>query len=95
MSLVNVAYNPVFTWANPNLDSLEEQALIPMLGENPVELGMKGREQQFLTAARRDPVYQRLFPKSFPDDADPFTLPNVVKAIATFERSIVSHALAL
>src|SRR5579864_6274368 len=42
MSLVNVAYNPVFTWANAKLDSLEEQALIPMLGDNPVELGLKG-----------------------------------------------------
>jgi cytochrome c peroxidase len=27
MSLVNVAYVPLLTWANPALDSLEEQAL--------------------------------------------------------------------
>ena len=26
MSLVNVAYAPLLTWANPTLDSLEEQA---------------------------------------------------------------------
>src|ERR1022692_3685568 len=38
MSLVNVAYAPLLTWANPTLDSLEEQALIPMLGEEPIEL---------------------------------------------------------
>ena len=31
-----------------------------------------------------------MFPRRFPEDADPFNLPNVVKAIATFERSIVS-----
>src|SRR5580658_5090788 len=39
MSLVNVAYEASLTWANPTLDSLEEQALIPILGENPIELG--------------------------------------------------------
>ena len=42
MSLVNVAYAPSLTWANPALDSLEDQALIPMLGEEPIELGLEG-----------------------------------------------------
>ena len=41
MSLVNVAYVPLLTWANPTLSSLEEQALVPMLGEEPIELGLK------------------------------------------------------
>jgi cytochrome c peroxidase len=90
MSLVNVAYNPVFTWANEKLESLEEQALIPMLGDHPVELGLKGLETDFLNMLKRNPVYQRLFPPAFPEEPDPYTLGNVVKAIATFERSIVS-----
>src|SRR5512135_2170035 len=33
MSLANVAYSPVLTWANPLLDRLETQALIPLFGE--------------------------------------------------------------
>ncbi len=41
MSLVNVAYAASLTGANPTLDSLEEQALIPMLGEKPIELGLR------------------------------------------------------
>jgi cytochrome c peroxidase len=90
MSLVNVAYSASLTWANPMLDSLEEQALVPMLGEFPVELGLKGREQSFLDAIGLDPVYRRLFPRVFAGEPNPFTLPNVVKAIAAFERSIVS-----
>ena len=90
MSLVNVAYAPVLTWANPSVRSLEEQALVPMLGEDPVELGLKGREQQFLSVLRDDPFYQALFPKAFPGESDPYTLANVTKAIATFERTIVS-----
>jgi cytochrome c peroxidase len=90
MSLVNVAYNPVFTWANSSLNSLEQQALVPMLGDDPVELGLKGREQSYLDAVRRDPIYQKLFPRAFPDSSDPFTLSTVTKSIAAFERSIVS-----
>jgi cytochrome c peroxidase len=90
MSLVNVAYVPFLTWANPTITSLEQQALIPILGEDPIELGLKGHEQQFLEAVRRDPIYPTRFPKAFPGVADPYTLPNVVKAIAAFERTIIS-----
>src|SRR5215469_7885763 len=90
MSLVNVAYVPYLTWANPNLTSLEDQALIPMLGEDPVELGLKGREQSYLDIVRNDPIYRRLFPPAFPNDSDPYTLTGVTRAIATFERTIIS-----
>jgi cytochrome c peroxidase len=90
MSLVNVAYAPLLTWANPALDSLEEQAMTPMLGEDPIELGLKGHEQEFLASLRNDPVYQRLFPAAFPGPGDVVTLQNVTRAIAAFERTIIS-----
>jgi cytochrome c peroxidase len=90
MSLVNVAYAPFLTWANPRMTSLEEQALTPMLGENPIELGLKGHEQEFLRSVRGDPVYQRLSPLAFPGETNLYTLPNVTKAIAAFERTIIS-----
>lgn len=90
MSLVNVAYAPSLTWENPKLDSIEEQALIPMLGENPVELGLKGREQAYLDALKREPVYQHLFPQVFGGEGEPFTVKNVARAIGAFERTIIS-----
>jgi hypothetical protein len=90
MSLVNVAYAAYLTWANPALTSLEEQALTPMLGEDPVELGMKGHESEFLQSIGAEPVYQRLFPQAFPEETDLYTLRNVTKAIAAFERTIIS-----
>ena len=90
MSLVNVAYVGRLTWANPTLDSLEEQALTPMLGEDPIELGLKGHEQEFLSAVKHEPLYQRLFPEAFPESGDLYTLQNVTKAIAAFERTIIS-----
>lgn len=90
MSLVNVAYAPSLTWANPALDSLEEQALTPMLGVNPVELGLSGHEREFLDRVREDPVYRRLFPPAFPGQGDLYTLQTVTKALAAFERTIIS-----
>ncbi len=90
MSLVNVAYVPFLTWANPKVTSLEEQALIPMLGDAPIELGMKGREREFLDTLRGDPSYERLFRQAFPGESTGYTLDQVTKAIAAFERSIVS-----
>src|SRR5580658_2415793 len=90
MSLVNVAYVPFLTWANPTITSLEEQALVPMLSEEPIELGLKRHEQEFLDAVRRDLVYQKLFPQAFPGTSDFYTISNVTKAIAAFERTIIS-----
>jgi cytochrome c peroxidase len=90
MSLANVGYNPSLTWDDPDLRRLEDQALIPMFGTEPVELGLKGGEKRFLSELRRDKVYQRLFPTSFPGDNEPYTIGNVTKALAAFERTIIS-----
>lgn len=90
MSLVNVAYVPRLTWANPALTSLEDQALVPILGDAPVELGLKGRERRFLKMLQNDSLYQALFAEAFPGSNNPYTLGNVTKAIAAFQRTIVS-----
>jgi cytochrome c peroxidase len=93
MSLVNVAYATSLTWENPflnSLTSLEEQALGPMLNDEPVELGLKGHEPEFLDKLRQEPVYRRLFPLAFPGETELFTLTNVTKALAAFERTIIS-----
>jgi cytochrome c peroxidase len=88
MSLVNVAYSPVLTWSNPQMKDLERQALVPMFGDHPVELGL--REGDFLSTLRSDAGYRDLFGRAFPEPAERFTIANVAKAIACFERSIVS-----
>jgi cytochrome c peroxidase len=91
MSLVNVAYNSQHGWASTLHPELEEQMLIPLFGEEPVELGLAGRDREVFERLRAEPRYQRLFPLAFPADADPFTLRNLVRAIAAFERVILSY----
>lgn len=61
-----------------------------MLGEAPIELGMQGREREFLRTLRQDPIYEPLFRQAFPRESTWYTLDQVTKAIAQFERSIVS-----
>jgi cytochrome c peroxidase len=90
MSLVNVAYSAVLTWSNPRMKELEQQALVPMFGVHPVELGLREDDDRFLSVMRSDRKYHELFPRAFPEQADPFTVANLVKAIASFERSIIS-----
>ncbi len=90
MGLTNVAYQRTLGWADPATLSLETQALIPQLGETPVELGLKGREAELITRLRAEPVYQTFFPKAFPGVPDPFTLANVNRAIAAFQRTLLS-----
>jgi cytochrome c peroxidase len=89
MSLVNVAWSASLTWSNPRMRSLEKQALVPMFGDHPVELGLREGDR-FLPALRADSKYRVLFEHAFPADRDPFTIANVTKAIACFERSIIS-----
>jgi cytochrome c peroxidase len=90
MSLVNVAYVSRLTWANNLLDSLEEQALTPLFGEVPVEMGMAGREASIASMLRSDARYRELFPRAFPGNADPYSVLGVVRAIGAFVRTIVS-----
>lgn len=90
MSLVNVAWSATLTWSNPEMKSLEKQALVPMFGVHPVELGLR-QGDGFLPMLRSDPKYRVLFEHAFPEgSADRFTIANVTKALASFERSIIS-----
>ena len=95
MSLANVAYLPVLTWANPQLTSLEVQALIPLFGEHPVEMGMAGKEKDLFARLQAESVYRRLFARAFPEEARRgldvlYSLGTVTKAIASFQRSLLS-----
>jgi cytochrome c peroxidase len=60
-----------------------------MFGDRPIELGLR-RGGGFPGAVKADPRYRELFARAFPGDADPYTIDNLVRAIACFERSIVS-----
>jgi cytochrome c peroxidase len=90
MSLVNVVRSRAFNWSDPTVHSLEAQALKPMFGTSPIELGLAAVKADFVKLLRSDPVYRPLFPRAFPGQPDPYTIDNVARALAAFERTIDS-----
>ncbi|HBY62855.1 MAG TPA: cytochrome-c peroxidase [Solibacterales bacterium] len=68
---------------------VEEQAKGPVL--NPVEMAMPG-ENVAISRLKAIASYRRLFQEAFPGEADPVTFDNMAKAIAAFERGLVTPA---
>ena len=89
MSLTNVAYASRLTWASSLLDRLEDQALLPMFGDAPIELGLPD-EATIVTRLQQDPRYTKLFAQAFPHDRQPISVKNLTRAIAAFERTLIS-----
>lgn len=90
-SLGNVAYNTTLTWANPAMTSMERQMEVPMFGEHPVELGLNdGNKNTVLQRFKDDADYQQLFKQAFPEQADNISFANIIKAIASFQRTLIS-----
>lgn len=89
--LANVAWNATLTWANPALTELEQQMLVPLFGTNPVEMGLTNANlPTVLQRLRDEPRYPAMFAAAFPGESDPWTIGHVVRAIASFQRSLVS-----
>ena len=90
MSLTNVAYNASYGWADGTVRTLEAQMAVPMLNEHPIEMGLKGNEAAVVARFAADPAIAALFRDSFPDAAGAISLDTIVKAIASFERTLMS-----
>ena len=87
--LQNVALLSHFTWASRTPD-LEHQALTPLLGESPIEMGMKGQEGELARRLATKACYVKLFSAAFPEKKGEISLTTVTQALATFERTLVS-----
>jgi cytochrome c peroxidase len=90
MSLANVAYNPAFTWSDSRVHSLESQMRRPLFNRHPVEMGVTGGGRAAVKALSADAVYRNQFAAAFPGDAAPISMANIIKAIAAFERTLIS-----
>lgn len=88
--LTNTAFNASLNWANPATVTLEQQAPVPMFGEFPVELGLSGKEEEVLSRFKQSDLYQNLFKEAFSGDAEEINFGNIVKALTSFERTLIS-----
>ena len=68
--------------------TLEEQAKGPVL--NPVEMAMPD-ETEVIKRLSSDKAYPGLFKAAFPGEANPISYDNFGRAVAAFERTLITH----
>ncbi|HUQ10540.1 MAG TPA: cytochrome c peroxidase [Steroidobacteraceae bacterium] len=88
-TLFNVAYNASYGWREPKIRTLEQQMRGPLFNEHPRELGLAGREAVVTAQLGADARLRTAFRDAFPDDAEPVSMRNIVRAIAAFERTLI------
>jgi cytochrome c peroxidase len=86
--LANVAYLSPLTWADPGTTTLEAQVATPLTGEHPVEMGMAGKESEIVRRLGSDACYRSMFKAAYP--GQPIGMETMSKALAAFERSLIS-----
>jgi cytochrome c peroxidase len=67
---------------------------VPLIGQQPIELGMAGRDEELLSRLRAEPIYPPLFERAFGGSngtgSDAVSLANIVRALAAFQRTLIS-----
>jgi cytochrome c peroxidase len=85
-TVINAAYFEKQFWDGRS-PSLEDQSQHPFI--NPVEMGLPNHEP-ILKIVRTDPTYTGMFQQAFGIEPAAITMDHVMKAIATFERTVVA-----
>ena len=85
-TVINAAFYEAQFW-DGRRSSLEEQAKDPFL--NPIEHGLTSHDQ-ILETIRKDASYHASFRSAFGTEPKNITIDHVVKAIASFERTVIS-----
>lgn len=83
MSLINVAYARSLNWASTLHPTLETQAPVPILSDNPVEMGLQQPARR-LEELSTDPAYARLLAE------EPLDLALVSAALSAFQRTLIA-----
>jgi cytochrome c peroxidase len=85
-TVLNAGFQATQFWDGRAAD-LETQAKQPML--NPIEMAMR-TEEDVAHRLLRSAGYRHAFERAFPRQTEPITFDNVVRAIAAFERTLVT-----
>ncbi|WP_405053543.1 cytochrome-c peroxidase [Sphingobium sp. WCS2017Hpa-17] len=89
--LANVGWLSPLTAADPALTRLEDQALVPLLGTQPVEMGMKALEAELPRRLGADACYRTMFARAFPAEKGRIDTRTVTAALAAFQRTLIAQ----
>ena len=93
-TLLNAAYNASLGWRDPAVRTFEQQMRGPLFNEHPRELGLAGHESEALRRLAADRDLAAEFSAAFPGEAAPITMDNTIRAIAAYERTLLSASSA-
>lgn len=82
----NAAFASTQFW-DGRAPSLEEQAKGPV--QNPIEMGMANLDEA-MNRVKQIPGYKPMFEAAFPDNPSPVSAENAAKAVAAFERTLIT-----
>ena len=94
MTLANIGYFSPLTWADAGQKALEGQVMTPLMGDHPVEMGMAGQEAELIKRLSTDRCYPQMFADAFPNAGGRITVAATSKALAAFERTLISRNAA-
>jgi cytochrome c peroxidase len=86
-TVLNAGFQTTQFW-DGRAETLEHQAKGPIL--NPIEMAMAS-DSEAVKRLRETPDYPPLFKKAFPSAPEPITYDNVARAIAAFERTLITR----
>jgi len=89
-TLLNAAYQASLGWSDTGVHTLEQQMRGPLFNRHPPELGLDGHESELESALARDETYTRAFGEAFPGVTPALSMDNVIRAIAAYERTLLS-----
>lgn len=84
-TVLNAVFNTAQFWDGRAAD-LQEQAGGPIV--NPVEMGIT--KEHAIEQLKGIPGYVEMFKRAFPGEADPIVYPNIERAIAVFETTLIT-----
>ena len=88
--LQNAVFHATLTWSHDALLELEDQLLIPIRGDNPVELGVSdGLVEEVLARFDDDADYHERFARAFPGAESGATIQKIVFSLASFCRALL------
>ena len=87
--IFNLLFNQSLTWWNPTLEYAIQQIKIPMYGDTPHEMGIKGFEEKILVELWNDSLYHKLMKNAF-YTSKRFDLDQILLSLSFFCESIES-----
>jgi cytochrome c peroxidase len=85
-SLLNASYLKVYDWANPQVNTLEQQMQRPLFGQHPKELDVDSVKA--IVWLLKDKKYQKLIKNAY--SKKEFTFAKAMESIVAFQKRLVS-----